>query len=127
MDLPATTWAYIGIFSTALALILLGLLLWRRRELRRYRAVEAAAQLKQWGLESLGDLLLAYAVGNYFGEGSVTRITHNVIDLIQGEGVPALLRKTAWKMVEGCFLKDEEDRGKLKKLLEAAEAAPAKK
>jgi hypothetical protein len=118
-DLGPVFWQYAGIFSAALAALLLGLLLWRRRELRRYRAMEAADEMAQWGLSRLAKLLRAYAVGNYFGADSVTRVTHQLIDDIQSEGLGTMLRNVGWKVVENVFVKDQDDRRKLLKLLEA--------
>ena len=112
-------WQYTGIFCAVLAAILLGLLLWRRRELRRYRAMEAADEMAQWGLSRLAKLLRAYAVGNYFGADSVTRVTHQLIDDIQSEGLGTMLRTVGWKVVENVFVKDEDDRTRLSKLLAA--------
>jgi hypothetical protein len=118
VDLGPVFWQYAGIFFAALSAILLGLLLWRRRELRRYRAMEVADEMAQWGLARLAKLLRAYAVGNYFGADSVTRVTHQLIDDIQSEGLGNLLRNVGWKVVENVFVKDPEDRKKLAKLLE---------
>ncbi len=119
-DLGPIFWQYTGIFSSALAAILFGLLLWRRRELRRYRAMEAADEMAQWGLARLAKLLRAYAVGNYFGADSVTRVTHQLIDDIQSEGLGTMLRSVGWKVIENVFVKDEDDRKRMLKLLEAS-------
>lgn len=119
-DLGPVFWQYLGIFSAALAAILFGLLLWRRRELRRYRAMEAADEMAQWGLSRLAKLLRAYAVGNYFGADSVTRVTHQLIDDIQSEGLGTMLRSVGWKVAENVFAKDQDDRKRLRKLLETS-------
>ena len=119
-------WQYVGMFFAALAAILLGLLLWRRRELRRYRAMEAADEMAQWGLTRLAKLLRAYAVGNYLGADSVTRVTHQLIDDIQSEGLGAMLRTVGWKVVENVFLKGEDDRKKLAKLLQTSSPGDGK-
>lgn len=119
-ELGPVFWQYTGIFSAALAAILLGLLLWRRRELRRYRAMEAADEMAQWGLSRLAKLLRAYAVGNYFGADSVTRVTHQLIDDIQSEGLGTMLRNVGWKVAENVFAKDQDDRKRLLKLLEVS-------
>jgi len=110
-------WMYLGIFSAALAAILLGLLLWRRREDRRYRAIELADTLSAWGFDRFAKLMRAYAIGNYLGANSVTRVTHEIVDDLLGGGLPAMLRSIGWKVVEGVFLKNDDDRAKLQKLL----------
>lgn len=123
VGLGPVVWQYAGIFFAGLTAILLGLLLWRRRELRRYRAMEAADEMAQWGLSRLAKLLRAYAVGNYFGADSVTRVTHQLIDDIQSEGLGTMLRNVGWKVVENVFVKDEDDRKRLVKLLETGRPA----
>lgn len=115
-------WQYIGIFSTALAVVLFALLLWRRRELRRTRALEVTSILDQWGFEQLARLLRAYTIGNYFGADSVTRVSREVINEILDGGLPSMLRKVGWKVVKGVFLNCKEDRAELAKLL--ASTAP---
>jgi hypothetical protein len=59
-------------------------------------------------------------VGNYLGADSITRVTHQLIDDIQSEGLGTMLRSVGWKVVESVFVKDEDDRKKLLKLLEAS-------
>ena len=112
-------WQYVGIFSASLAAILIGLLLWRRRELRRMEAAECAAVVKAWGFDLLAKLLTAYSVGNYFGKDSVTRVVHEIIDEIRSGGLPAMLKKVGWKVVKGVFLTNAEDRKILADLLAA--------
>jgi hypothetical protein len=113
-------WQYVGIFFAALTAILLFFLFWRRRELRRMRAMDLAREIGPWGFDHLSRLLTAYAVGNYFGADSVTRVTHEIIDELKGGGLPAMLKKIGWKVVEGVFLKNPDDRTKLADLLAAA-------
>jgi Na+/serine symporter len=116
-------WQYVGIFFAALTAILIGLLLWRRRELRRMEAMGAAKIIAPWGFDLLTKLLDAYAVGNYFGRDSVTRVIHEIIDELKGGGLPAMLKKIGWKVVEGVFLKNEDDRKRLQGLLDTTAAS----
>ena len=120
------TWMYIGIFSTALAAVLLGLLLWRRREDRRYEAMAAYETIAPWGIEPLNRLLSAYAVGNYFGKNSVVRAIREIVQDLQGNGLPAMLRRLGWKVVKGLFLTNADDRKELRALLDAADAVKSK-
>jgi hypothetical protein len=115
-------WQYVGIFFATLAAILIGLLLWRRRELRRMNAMEVAETLASWGFDLLAKLFRAYAVGNYLGKDSVTRVIHEIIDEIKGGGLPAMLKKVGWKVVEGVFLKNDDDRKRLQTMLDTTAA-----
>ena len=118
-------WMYVGVFSTALAAILLFLLVWRRRELRRTTAGMLANKCAEWGLTQLARLFTAYSIGNYFGTDSVTRVLHEIIDELQEGGFEKMLKKVGWKVVEGVFLKDGDDRKKLRALLTSAETLSA--
>ena len=116
---------YIGIFSAALAAILLFLLLWKRREDRRDDAMAAYETVAPWGIEPLNKILAAYAVGNYFGKDSVVRVIREIVQDLKGSGLPAMLRKLGWKVVKGLFLTNAEDRKELRALLNAADAVPS--
>lgn len=125
-----TVMAYVGVFAVVLSAILLFLLLWKRREDRRYRAIELAGELSAWGLDkTFGRLLLAYAVGNYFGKDSVTRTTHELIDMIQERTLPEVL-KNLFKKLFLHFIKQPEDlawmQSEIAKVLPAAVSGKAK-
>ena len=117
-----TVYMYIGVFSTALAAILLFLLVWRRRELRRTKAGKLASKCEGWGLEHMQRFFLAYSIGNYFGADSVTRVVHEIIDELQAGGLEKMLTKVGWKVVKHIFLTNGDDRKELRTLLDAAEA-----
>ena len=110
-------WQYVAVFCISLAAVLLFFLAWRRRELRRKRALEVLRKIAPWELTYLPDILEAYATGNYFGADSVTRRIHDLIDDIQAGGLDKMLSRLGWKIVENHFVKNEEDRKKLTDLL----------
>jgi hypothetical protein len=110
-------WQCVGIFFAALAGVVLFLYFWHRREQRRDRAIELYAILDKWGFSQLARLAKAYSIGNYLGADSVGRVTREVVEELTSGGLPAMLRKIGWKVVEGVFLKCVEDREKLVKLL----------
>lgn len=116
-------WQYVGIFASALAAVLLVLALWGRREDRRTIASKLAVKCAEWGLTQLSRLFMAYAIGNYIGKDSVTRVLHEIIDELQDGGLEAMLRKVGWKVVEGVFLKNDADRSKLQTLVAASAKA----
>jgi hypothetical protein len=112
-------WQYIGYFAGPLVLILLGLLLWKRREQRRTKAVKLAATFRDWKLDDLADLCLAYSIGNYLGTDSVTRISHKIIDRLEHEGAAAVFRSLGWKMAD-VFIANPDDLKELQKRIAAA-------
>ena len=118
-------WMYVGIFSASLAVVLFILLLWRRRELRRYDAMKVYEEVAPWGIEPLNRILAAYAVGNYVGADSVLRTIREVIQSLRGDGIVAFVRNLGWKAVEGIFLKNDTDRTRLRTLLDSTEKAAA--
>lgn len=111
-------WQYFGIACAACVVVLVILTLWGRRERRRSRAIELVGILDAWGFTQFARLVKAYAIGNYIGEDSFGRVAREIISDLLGEGLPKMLRKVGWKVVEGVFLKDKDDRLKLTKLLE---------
>ncbi len=106
-------WMYVAVFCISLAAVLLFFLLWRRRELRRKRALEVLRKIAPWDLAYLPDILEAYATGNYFGRDSVTRKIHELIDDIQAGGLDKILVRLGWKMVDA-FIRDPETLKELK-------------
>jgi hypothetical protein len=118
-------WQYVGYFAGPLALCLLFLLLWSRREKRRARAFDLAATFSEWHLDDLARLCKAYTIGNYLGADSVTRIIHQIISRLETEGAPAVFRNLGWKMVD-VFIAGPDDLIKLKDKIAAAEVLAAK-
>ncbi|MBN2579123.1 MAG: hypothetical protein JXB10_09040 [Pirellulales bacterium] len=121
MDTFLSLSPYIAVFAVTLAVILLILLLWRRREQRRMEALEIANEIHGWGLEQTSRLLTAYAIGNYFGQDSVTRVVREIVAEIRSGGLPAMLRKVGWKVVKNVFLETPDDLARLKELIAQVE------
>jgi hypothetical protein len=90
---------------------------WGRREERRTRALDLSEVFAQWGLDALAKFFRAYGIGNYIGKDSVARTLREIYHDVKGSGLPAMLRKVGWKIVEGVFLKNAADRAKLAELL----------
>ena len=114
------------IFFAALAAVTLFLYGWGRREERRTKASELAVTMAEWGFDLLAKLLRAYSIGNYIGANSVARTIREIIDELQTDGgLKAMLKKIGWKVVEGVFIKNADDRTRLQTLLTASEALTA--
>ena len=60
-------WQYLILAGVALALTLVGLWLYNRREKRRKHALELMRLMDQWGLQWFAGLYADYAVGDYSG------------------------------------------------------------
>ncbi len=98
-------WMYVCM--AALGVVAVGAFLWAwgRREARRAEALEALDRVGPWGIVPLNKLLKAYAIGNYLGKDSVTRVIHEIIDDLKGDGIDKILVRIGWKMVDQ-FVKD---------------------
>ena len=114
----------ISMFAVVFAAAMLFFYLWGKREERRYKAQAVAKKLHEWGFVLLAKLFDAYAVGNYIGKNSVGRCIREIIDEIQSGGLPAMLKTIGWKVVEGVFLKDDNDRARLTELLAQPKPKP---
>ena len=115
---------YIAVFSIVFAVVMLILVLWGRRESRRMEAQELLTKIASWEITPANRLLSAYVIGNYIGKDSIGRVLREVIADLKGDGLPNTLKRLGWKIVKGAFLTNAEDRGTLRKLLDAAEALP---
>jgi hypothetical protein len=60
-------WQYVILAGISLALTLVGLWLYNRREKRRKHALELMRLMDQWGLQWFAGLYADYAVGDYSG------------------------------------------------------------
>jgi hypothetical protein len=60
-------WQYVILAGMALALTLIGLWFYNRREQRRKHAIDLMKLMNQWGMDWFADLFELYAVGDYSG------------------------------------------------------------
>ena len=60
-------WQYVILAGVSLAVTLVGLWLYNRREKRRKHALELMRLMDQWGLQWFAGLYADYAVGDYSG------------------------------------------------------------
>ena len=65
-DVPIV-WQYVILAGVALAVTVVGLWLYNRREKRRKHALELMRLMDQWGLQWFAGLYADYAVGDYSG------------------------------------------------------------
>jgi len=110
---------YVAIGASVLVAVLLALLVYNRRERRRYRAAAVAGELEQWGLSKLAGVFRAYAVGDYSG---LVRSVDQLYERIQGtEGTLGLLSELFWKLLAP-KLTEAASRIRIRQQLEAAES-----
>lgn len=113
-------WDMLGMITAPALVLLLILVLWRRRELRRQEAGKAASVLKAWGLDDIAMILQAYEIGNYLGKDSIARCVHKLIVRIQGEGLPAMFDNVFWQILKHVYLKTDNGRDKITESLRIA-------
>jgi len=89
-------WQYVIVAGVALALTLLGLWLYNRREKRRKHAVELMKLMNRWGLDWFADLYEDYAVGDY--SGLVVKVKEIVQAVRSDEAMVAKLAEVAKKV-----------------------------
>jgi len=115
---------YVAIGASVLVAVLLALLVYNRRERRRYRAAAVAGELEQWGLSKLAGVFRAYAVGDYSG---LVRSVDQLYERIQGtEGTLGLLSELFWKLLAP-KLTEADSRIRIRQQLEAAESTAKSK
>ena len=94
-DVPMI-WQYVILAVGALALTLIGLWLYNRREKRRKHAIDLMKLMNRWGLDWFADLYEDYAVGDY--SGLVIKVKEIVQAVRSDEAMVAKLADVAKKV-----------------------------
>jgi hypothetical protein len=89
-------WQYVILAAAALALTVVGLWLYNRREKRRKHAIELMKLMNRWGLDWFADLYEDYAVGDY--SGLVVKVREIVTAVRSDEAMVAKLAEVARKV-----------------------------
>jgi hypothetical protein len=89
-------WQYAILAGIALALTIVGLWLYNRREQRRKHAIELMKLMNRWGLDWFADLYEDYAVGDY--SGLVVKVKQIVEAVRSDEAMVAKLGEVAKKV-----------------------------
>jgi hypothetical protein len=89
-------WQYVILAGIALALTMIGLWLYNRRERRRKHAIELMKLMNRWGLDWFADLYEDYAVGDY--SGLVVKIKEIITAVRSDEAMVAKLGDVARKV-----------------------------
>jgi hypothetical protein len=94
-DVPVL-WQYAILAGATLALTMIGLWLYNRREKRRKHAIELMKLMNRWGLDWFADLYEDYAVGDY--SGMVVKVREIVQAVRSDEAMVAKLGDVARKI-----------------------------
>lgn len=115
--LDQIAWDLIGKVAAGLAVALVLLWLYNRREKRRRTALELADLMRDWGLRWFAEAYRMYAVGDYSG---MTYKIREVIGAVRSDQVMlARLDEVFWKILD--HYKDEPDKAaEIRKRLELA-------
>jgi hypothetical protein len=89
-------WQYVILAGGALAMTLVGLWLYNRREKRRKHAIELMKLMNRWGLDWFADLYEDYAVGDY--SGLAVKVREIIVAVRSDEAMVAKLGEVAKKV-----------------------------
>lgn len=89
-------WQYVILAGGALALTMVGLWLYNRREARRKHAIELMKLMNRWGLDWFADLYEDYAVGDY--SGLAVKVREIIVSVRSDEAMVAKLGEVARKV-----------------------------
>ena len=122
MDTLPVVWQYVILAGVALAVTLVGLKLYNRREKRRKHALELANLMKSWGLQWFAEAYDMYAVGDYSG------LVHKVAEIVKAvrsdEAMVAKLGEVAKKVAAYYASNDATKAAELIAILRAGNAKP---
>ena len=111
-------WQYVILAGAALALTLIGLWLYNRREKRRKHAIELMKLMNQWGLDWFADLFELYGVGDY--SGLVVKVEEVVKTIRSDTAMVAKLGEVAKKVAAYYAQNDPTKAAELRAILTAA-------
>ncbi len=114
-------WQYIVLAGVGLALALLGLWLYNRREQRRKHAIELMKLMNQWGMDWFADLFEMYGVGDY--SGLVVKLEEVIKTVRSDTAMVAKLDEVAKKVAAYYAKNDPQKAVELRKILDSAPVA----
>jgi len=119
METLPLAWQYAILAGVALALTLVGLWLYNRREKRRRHALQLMRLMDQWGMQWFAGLYEAYSIGDYSG---LVRRDKEIIEAVRSdEAMVGKLWEVTRKVAEYVARNDPAKA----EALRAALAAPA--
>jgi hypothetical protein len=112
-------WQYVILAGIALAVTIVGLWLYNRREKRRKHAIELAMLMNQWGLAWFAEVYTDYAVGDY--SGLVVKVREIITAVRSDEAMVAKLGDVAKKVAAYYAANDKTKAQELVAILTAAQ------
>ena len=113
-DIPLV-WQCVILGGCTLAVVLVGLWLYNRRETRRKHAIELSRLMVRWGLDWLAEVYEMYAVGDYSG------LAHKIKEIVQAvrsdEAMVRVLWEATLKVVTYCVANEPDKTAQLQKIL----------
>lgn len=123
MDSMPVVWQYVTIGAGTLAIVLVGLWLYNRREKRRKNALKLATLMQKWGMDWFAETYQMYAVGDYSG------LVHKVKDIIENmrsdKAMVSKLADVTTKVVTFYVENDPQEADKIRAILDKTPAPPA--
>ena len=113
-DVPVI-WQYVILAGIAMALTLVGLWLYNRREKRRKHAIDLMKLMNKWGLDWFADLYEDYAVGDY--SGLVVKLKQIITAVRSDEAMVAKLGEVAKKVASYYAQNDPTKAAELRAIL----------
>ena len=119
-DVPVI-WQYAILAGVALALTLVGLWLYNRREKRRKHAIELMKLMNRWGLDWFAEVYEMYSIGDY--SGLVHKVREIVTAIRSDEAMVGKLGEVAKKVATYYAQNDPTKAAELRAILTAPKAA----
>jgi hypothetical protein len=113
-------WQYVILAGAALALTMVGLWLYNRREARRKQAIALMKLMNQWGMDWFADLFELYAVGDY--SGLVVKVEEVVKTIRSDTAMVAKLAEVARKVAAYYAANDPTKAQELTAILQGAKS-----
>jgi hypothetical protein len=114
-------WQYGILAGVALALTLVGLWLYNRREKRRKHAIELMKLMNRWGLDWFAEVYEMYSIGDY--SGLVHKVREIVTAIRSDEAMVGKLGEVAKKVATYYAQNDPTKAAELRAILTAPKAA----
>ena len=114
-------WQYGILAGVALALTLVGLWLYNRREKRRKHAIELMKLMNRWGLDWFAEVYEMYSIGDY--SGLVHKVREIVTAIRSDEAMVGKLGDVAKKVATYYAQNDSAKADELRAILTAPKAA----